>query len=98
MVQVLQKLHSETDSLHLFSLMPRWNRDGTISEDEIASASSFIYAKSGSMGNVYNLCGYLKTKSGKLLVFSFMNNHFRRPSSEIRRDIYKILSSIREKY
>lgn len=98
MVQVLQKLHDETDSLHLFSLMPRWNVDGTISEVEITSEPHFIYAKSGSMGNVYNLCGYLKTKSGRLLAFSFMNNHFRRPSSEIRRDIHKMLSSIRESY
>jgi len=98
MVQVLQKLHIETDSLQLFSLMPRWNMDGTISENKIISETPFIYAKSGSMGNVYNLCGYLKTKSGKLLAFSFMNNHFRRPSGEIRRDIYRILSSIRETY
>lgn len=95
MVAVLRKLHAETDSLRLFSLMPQWDFDGTIAIEN-SNKSSFILAKSGSMGNMYNLCGYLKTKSGRLLAFSFMNNHFRRPSKEVRRDIYDILRLIHE--
>jgi D-alanyl-D-alanine carboxypeptidase/D-alanyl-D-alanine-endopeptidase (penicillin-binding protein 4) len=98
MVQLLQKLHAETDSLRLLALMPRWNANGTITEEEKARENAFIYAKSGSMGNVYNLCGYLRTKSGKLLAFSFMNNHFRRQSYEVRKDMYDMLSAIHYSY
>ena len=98
MIEVLQKLQMETDSTLLFSLMPRWNSEGTLSKEEMLSQKPFIYAKSGSMGNIYNLCGYLKTKSGRLLAFSFMNNHFRRPSREVRKDIYNMLTSIHLSY
>lgn len=97
MVNVLQELYSETDSLRLFALMPRWNSEGTLTEKNKAE-DSFILAKSGSMGNVYNLCGYLRTKSGKLLAFSFMNNHFRRSSRQVRQDMYRILTAIHHSY
>ena len=98
MVSILDKLYTETDSLQLFSLVPQWNINGTMNEKETKQTPSFIFAKSGSMGNVYNLCGYLKTQSGKLLAFSFMNNHFRRPSREVRKDIFHLLNSIHLSY
>lgn len=98
MVQVLRNLVKETDTTRLFSLMPKWNADGTMSHENPNGDKAFIQAKSGSMGNMYNLCGYIRTKSGKLLLFSFMNNHFRRPSREVRQDMYSILKSIHETY
>jgi len=98
MVHLLQKLYHETDSTRLFSLMPQWNSNGTLDIEEKSIKDPYIFAKSGSMGNIYNLCGYLKTKSGKLLAFSFMNNHFRRPSREIRENIYDILTAIHHSY
>ena len=97
MVTVLQKLHSETDSLRLFSLMPHWDLNGTITQEN-SNSDSFIRAKSGSMGNVYNLSGYLETRSGKLLAFSFMNNHFKRPSSGVQKNMYDILTAIHYSY
>ena len=97
MVRVLQKLYTETDTLQLFALMPHWDLNGTIPQKEIKQPS-FIRAKSGSMGNVYNLCGYLKTSSGKLLAFSFMNNHFQRPSSAVRKDMFDILTALYNSY
>lgn len=98
MVKVLEHLYRETDSIQLFSLMPQWGLDGTLSPKEAKETPSFIFAKSGSMGNISNLCGYLKTKSGKLLAFSFMNNHFRRPSREVRKDMYDILTTLHFSY
>lgn len=98
MVSVLKKLYMESDSLQLFTSMPQWDSNGTISHEGGIPESSFIYAKSGSMGNIYNLCGYLRTKSGKILLFSFMNNHFRRPSRDVRQNMYAILKRIHETY
>ncbi len=98
MVNVLKKLYRESDSLQLFTSIPQWDSNGTISQGSGPAKSSFIYAKSGSMGNIYNLCGYLRTKSGKVLLFSFMNNHFRRPSSEVRQNMYAILKRVHETY
>ncbi|TAI49839.1 D-alanyl-D-alanine carboxypeptidase [Flagellimonas allohymeniacidonis] len=91
MVQVLQKLYRELPEERLFTLFPLWDASGTIEEWSYPNTSPFIYAKSGSLGNNYNLSGYVKTKSGKILIFSSMNNHFRVPSSEVRSKIFEIL-------
>jgi D-alanyl-D-alanine carboxypeptidase/D-alanyl-D-alanine-endopeptidase (penicillin-binding protein 4) len=97
MVVVLDKLYQEIDKQRLFKLLPSWDSNGTIQKG-FRSGTPFILAKSGSMGNTYNLCGYLKTKSGKTFIFSFMNNHFRIPSKEVRIQIEKILRSIHDNY
>ena len=98
MVQVLQKLYKEIPEERLFALFPIWDASGTVSKWENPRTAPFIYAKSGSLGNNYNLSGYVKTKSGKLLVFSFMNNHFRIPTSQVRTQIYQILSELHIHY
>ena len=98
MVAVLTQLYQETDTTRLFSLLPRWNKDGTLDEKSEDFKHHFLLAKSGSMGNTYNLSGYLRTTSGKLLAFSFMNNHFRSPSREVRARMYSILKGIHSGY
>ncbi len=98
MVQVLTKLLAEIPEKRLYHLLPTWDADGTIKEADESAESDFIHAKSGGMGNTYNLSGYLTTKSGKVLVFSFMNNHFRRSSSEVRQNMYGILKSLHDSY
>ncbi len=94
MVQVLTKLLEELPQERLLHLFPTWDPSGTIKNIDNVKEPPFIYAKSGSFGNNYNLCGYLKTKKGKLLVFSFMNNHFRAPAQEVRQHMYTILKQI----
>ena len=97
-VQILQKLHREIPEERLFALFPMWGPDSTVEQWEDPTTEPFLFAKSGSVGNNYNLSGYVKTKSGKLLIFSFMNNHFRVSSKEIRRTIYTTLKSLYENY
>ena len=97
-VQILQKLHNEVPEKRLFGIFPTWGPDSTVETWEDPTTEPFLFAKSGSVGNNYNLSGYLKTKSGKLLIFSFMNNHFRIPSSEIRETMYTTLKNIYENY
>lgn len=97
MVSVLHKLYAEIDTQRLFDLLPAWNSNGTVKKPN-STTEYFIFAKSGSMGNTYNLSGYLKTKSGRIFIFSFMNNHFRIPSKEIRLQIEKTLISLHDAY
>ncbi|MDX1285049.1 MAG: D-alanyl-D-alanine carboxypeptidase, partial [Draconibacterium sp.] len=49
-----------------------------------------LQAKSGSMTRVRCYAGYLKTNSGKTLVFSFMFNHFSGSHSALIREIQKL--------
>ncbi|MBA4744340.1 MAG: D-alanyl-D-alanine carboxypeptidase [Muricauda sp.] len=97
-VQILQKLYEEVQEERLFGIFPMWGPNNTVQEWEDHTTEPFLFAKSGSVGNNYNLSGYVKTKSGKLLIFSFMNNHFRVPSSEIRETMYTTLKNLYENY
>ncbi|KAB7531114.1 D-alanyl-D-alanine carboxypeptidase [Flagellimonas olearia] len=93
-VEILQKLHNEVPEERLFGIFPMWGPSSTVKEWEDPTTEPFLFAKSGSFGNNYNLSGYVKTKSGKLLIFSFMNNHFRIPSSEVRKTMYETLKKL----
>ncbi len=97
-VQVLQKLYQENPEEVLFELFPSWDANGTIEVWKNDFGPRYVFAKSGAMGNTYNLSGYLKAKSGRILIFSCMNNHFRIPSSEVRKHIELILNTLRERY
>ncbi|MBK9255818.1 MAG: D-alanyl-D-alanine carboxypeptidase [Saprospiraceae bacterium] len=66
--------------------------------DSRKKIEQFIYAKSGSMSGVFNLSGYLYTKSGKPILFSFMNNNFNEPVLKVREEVERILKEVHEKY
>jgi D-alanyl-D-alanine carboxypeptidase/D-alanyl-D-alanine-endopeptidase (penicillin-binding protein 4) len=83
----------EVSKERLFKLFPTGG-----ASDEFTSETPYIYAKTGSLGNNYCLSGYLQTKSGKTLIFSFMNNHFRQPSSEVKRRMQLVFERIRDEY
>lgn len=95
-VKVLQKLFAEVDQGRLFHIFPMWNETGTISTWENPYSEPYIFAKSGSLGNNYNLSGYLRTKAGKWFIFSFMNNHFTVPTEQIRQEIARVLKELHE--
>ncbi|NHF59490.1 D-alanyl-D-alanine carboxypeptidase [Flavobacteriaceae bacterium TP-CH-4] len=98
MVHVLQKLFDELPRDRLFTLFPAGGVSGTLEDWYTGDDQPYIYAKSGSLGNNYCLSGYLITHTGKTLIFSFMNNHFLRPSSEIKKRMEAILELLRDTY
>lgn len=58
----------------------------------------WIFAKTGSLSNNFNISGYLITRSDKVLVFSFMNNHFLDKRSSVIKQMNHILSFVRDNY
>lgn len=98
MVHVLYKMYQELPQDRLFGLFPAGGVSGTLENWYVGAGAPYIYAKSGSLGNNYCLSGYLKTKSGKILIFSFMNNHFVQPSGEIKAKMQDIFEAIRDRY
>ena len=97
-VDVLSKMHTQIPRKRLFSYFPAGGEAGTLEDWYAGNPNPYIYAKSGSLGNVYCLSGYLLTKSGKTLIFSFMNNHFQHPSSEVKQQMERIFEEIRDTY
>ncbi len=96
-VALLRKIHAKMPEEKLFQILPTGGKSGTLS-NLFKGSEPFVFAKTGSLSNIYNLSGYLVTKKGKTLVFSFMNNNFTRPSSEVRKEVERILTGLHQKF
>lgn len=97
-VHILSKLYTEQPTERLFNLFPVGGKSGTLKKWYKGDDKPYIYAKSGTLGNNYSLSGYLITNSGKTLIFSFMNNHYKQPTSEVKKRMQVIFENIRDYY
>jgi D-alanyl-D-alanine carboxypeptidase/D-alanyl-D-alanine-endopeptidase (penicillin-binding protein 4) len=98
MVYVLNAMHKEFHKERLFNLFAQGGESGTLTDWYPGNPHPYIYAKTGTLGNNHNISGYLITKSGKTLIFSFMNNHFTNPASEIKKQMQSIFEWLRDNY
>ncbi|MEJ4087341.1 D-alanyl-D-alanine carboxypeptidase/D-alanyl-D-alanine-endopeptidase [Galbibacter orientalis] len=98
MVFVLNKLYKEIPKETLFDIFPTGGETGTIKNYFKGNLEPYIHAKTGTLSNNYCLSGYLETKSGEILIFSFMNNHYRGGSTEVKKHMTPLLEWIRDHY
>lgn len=97
-VQVLTKLYNEIPRKRLFNLFPVGGKSGTLKKYYAGITKPYIYAKSGTVENNYSLSGYLVTNSGKTLIFSFMNNHYKKSTLEIKKRMESVFEYLRDNY
>lgn len=94
MVWLCEKIYDEVgDQDRLFNLLPQGGKTGTL-KNLYKAENPFVFAKTGSLSNNHNLSGYLITKKGRKLIFSFMNNNFVGPSAGIRSEMERIITKI----
>ena len=86
----------EWDRIQL--VFPNGGVSGTIKNWYGDEEEPYIFAKTGTLRHNHCLSGFLKTKTGRILVFSWMNNHYTRPVSDIKVEMQKIFESIRDNY
>ncbi|CAM3476576.1 D-alanyl-D-alanine carboxypeptidase/D-alanyl-D-alanine-endopeptidase [Zobellia roscoffensis] len=98
MVAVLNKIYRNVPKQRLFSIFPESGVSGTLETWDYDGGYPKLYAKSGSLSNNYCLSGYLITKTGKTLIFSFMNNHYQQSTSEVKKRIQQVLRQIADSY
>ena len=98
LVQVLEKLYTEQPNAALLNFFPAGGKSGTLSSWFKGNPQPYIFAKTGSLGNTFCLSGYLKTKRGKTFIFSYMNNHYTKPSAQIKEEMEQVLEAIRDHY
>ncbi|MFZ6009292.1 MAG: D-alanyl-D-alanine carboxypeptidase/D-alanyl-D-alanine-endopeptidase [Bacteroidota bacterium] len=96
-VKLWDKIYELVPQERLFLLLATGGKNGTIRNWYKADAP-YIFGKTGSLSNNHCLSGYLVTKKGKTLIFSFMNNNFTASTNEIRENMQAILKDIYEKY
>jgi serine-type D-Ala-D-Ala carboxypeptidase/endopeptidase (penicillin-binding protein 4) len=96
-VKVLERLYLEQGTNRLFSIFPAGGVNGTI-KDWYAGKDGkpYVFAKTGTLSNNHNLSGYIRTNKGRILIFSFMHNHYLGGATPIRREMQKVMEWIRD--
>lgn len=97
MVYVLNDLYQNTDTTTLFNIFPTGGKTGTLKK-WYAGNPPYVFAKTGTLSNNHCLSGYIRTKSGKVLIFTFMNNHYVGSSSTYKTEMQRVLEWIRVHY
>jgi D-alanyl-D-alanine carboxypeptidase/D-alanyl-D-alanine-endopeptidase (penicillin-binding protein 4) len=99
MVKLLELIYAEVNNPQkLFSLLPAGGKTGTLKNAYPKTDTPFVFGKTGSLSNNHNQSGYVLTKSGKTLIFSFMNNNFVQPTSEVRKEMVRIITYIHDNF
>lgn len=96
-VQLWRKISELVPQERLFPLLATGGVNGTIRKWYHAE-KPYIFGKTGSLSNNHCLSGFLVTKKGKVLIFSFMNSNYTTTTSDIRRNMQTILHDIYEHY
>lgn len=95
LVAILNEIYQKLDWSLVASIFPVGGESGTISH-WYEGNPSYIYAKTGTLSNNHCLSGFLRARSGKIYIFSLMNNHYTRPTSEIKKEMQSFLESVRD--
>ena len=94
---LLLKLHQELPERRLLSLLAAGGGQGTLRKRYHDAAGPWVWGKTGTLTNNLNVCGYLRTKSGRLVAFTFMNNNHVASSYAVRSEVERVLQQVRER-
>ena len=94
MIYLLNKIHTSNSEKRIFEIFPTGKKTGTIKY----WYAPYVHAKTGTLSNKHCLSGYIETKKGKTLIFSFMHNNYITSSSPLKKEMEKVLHFIHNKY
>ncbi len=96
MIAILKRLQDEFGMDRVRAIMATGG-EGTIRNFYQRQKGS-IYAKTGTLGGVVALSGYLYTKKNRLLLFSVLVNNHRGNANAIRRQVEQFIDQVYERY
>lgn len=97
LVRLWEELITVFGKDRLMEIVAIGGKSGTI-EKWYATDPPYIYGKTGTLRHNHILSGMLIAKSGKMLLFAYMNNHYQSGSSIVKEEMEHVLRDIYEKY
>lgn len=99
MVALLELIYKEVNNQErLFSLLPAGGKTGTLKNAYPKTDHPFVFGKTGSLTGNHSQSGYVVTKKGRTLIFSFMNNNFVLPTADVRKEMVRIMTYIHDNF
>lgn len=87
------------DEYRLKMFFPAGGVDGTLKNAyRVGERGPFVWAKTGTLRSVYCQSGYIQTRSGRNLAFSFLNNNFRTSATPVRQEVVRLVTYIYENF
>lgn len=97
MIGLFEKLYRTIPPQDLFLLLPTGGKTGTL-KNSYQAPEPYLFAKTGTMSNHHSLVGLIKTKTGKLYAFAFMNSNYPYSTSVVRKEMEKVMIMVRDDF
>ena len=99
MVAILQKVDSVLTDQRIKTIFPAGGVSGTLTDWYAhPEGEPYVFAKTGTLGGKHCLSGFLYTRRGTKLIFSFMHNNYVTSSSVFKVEMGRILRRLYEEY
>jgi len=99
LVWVLRQIIKQKGLAYVESIFPAGGQSGTIIDDYHGKdGRPYIFAKTGRLRHTYCLTGFLITNSGKVLLFSWMNNQFPGDETPLKLSMEHLFAYLRDNY
>lgn len=99
LIKLLDLIYKEVNNQdRLFSMLPAGGKSGTLRNAYPKTDTPFVYGKTGTLSGVHNQSGYVLTKKGKLLLYSFMNNNYIQSTTEVRKEMVRVVTYLHDNF
>lgn len=100
MTALLKRLLDEYSEEAILAYFPAGGQSGTLRSwfRPAEGAEPYLYAKTGTLRNNTSLAGYLYTDSGRLLIFTFLNNNYVVSNNQMRAEMERALHLVKQNY